>query len=342
MKTKLLLFYLVLVSGWSPIYADSIQPVHSTDTGYVLVLHGGAGTLLRSNMSPSQEEAYRKGLKEALLAGFELLNSGKSSLDAIEKTIRVLEENPLFNAGRGAVFASNGQNELDASVMVGHTGRAGAVAGVTRIKSPIEAARAVMEKSEHVLMIGLGTEEFARQQGIELVDPSYFWTEHRWNDLQRAQAREAAANESAATRVIPIEERMGTVGAVARDRAGVITAGTSTGGMNNKRYGRVGDVPLIGAGTYANEQVGISCTGWGEYFIRHVVAYDVAALMQYKKLSVGQAAQDVIDKIDKAGGNGGLVALDNMGRIAMPFNTTGMYRAAIKSDGTMEISIFKE
>jgi beta-aspartyl-peptidase (threonine type) len=314
----------------------------SLDTGYVLVLHGGAGTLLRENMSASQEAAYRDGLREALLAGFQRLKEGSSSLDAIQAAITLLEENPLFNAGKGAVFANNGRNELDASVMVGHTGMAGAVAGVTTIKSPIAAARLVMEKSAHVMMVGEGAEIFAKQHGLEMVDNQFFHTEARWNDLQRALAREKQAQQSAQLIPIPLAERMGTVGAVARDHHGVITAGTSTGGMNNKRFGRVGDAPIIGAGTYANEEVGISCTGWGEYFIRQVVAYDVAALMAYKGLPVKQAAEEVIAKVDKAGGNGGLIALDKQGRIAMSFNTSGMYRAAIKSDGQIEIAIFKD
>ena len=320
--------------------ASSTGPAQ-TDTGYVLVIHGGAGTLLRSNMSEKQEEDYRRGLRQSLEAGYKILKDGGSSLDAIQVAITLMEENPLFNAGKGAVFANNGRNELDASVMIGSTGKAGAVAGVTTIKSPIAAARAVMEQSDHVLLMGEGAEQFAKAKGLKIVDNSYFHTDARWNDLQRAKARQMEALQSAGQLDIPVNERMGTVGAVARDQKGIITAGTSTGGMNNKSYGRVGDAPIIGAGTFANSMVGISCTGWGEYFIRQVVAFDVAALMDYKGLDVQQASDEVIAKIDAAGGNGGLIALDQQGRIAMSFNTAGMYRAAIKSDGTIEIAIFK-
>lgn len=316
---------------------------------YVLVIHGGAGTILKKNMSPAMEEAYKASLKRALEKGYGVLQSGGSSLDAVEATVRVLEDDSLFNAGKGAVFTHEGRNELDAAIMSGKTGAAGAVAGITVVKNPISAARAVMEKSEHVMMIGPGAEKFAKEAGLEIVDPSYFRTESRWKGLQKAiqedslaTARSNAYTNPAKLSIINKDNKFGTVGAVALDKQGNLAAATSTGGMTNKKYGRVGDSPIIGAGTYANNNtVAVSCTGWGEYYIRNVVAYDLSALMEYKGLSVQDAGKTVIKKVGDMGGDGGLIALDKNGHMAMPFNTEGMYRGAVTQDGKIEIYIYK-
>lgn len=316
---------------------------------YVLVIHGGAGTILKKNMSPAMEEAYKSSLKRALEKGYGVLQSGGSSLDAVEATVRVLEDDSLFNAGKGAVFTHDGRNELDAAIMNGKTRAAGAVAGVTVVKNPVSAARAVMEKSEHVMMIGPGAEKFAKEAGLEIVDPSYFRTESRWKGLQKAMQEDsmAAARSNASTNparlgIINKDNKFGTVGAVALDKQGNLAAATSTGGMTNKKYGRVGDSPIIGAGTYANNNtVAVSCTGWGEYYIRNVVAYDLSALMEYKGLSVQEAGKTVIKKVGDMGGDGGLIALDKNGNMAMPFNTEGMYRGAVTKDGKIEIYIYK-
>lgn len=318
-------------------------------TKYIMVIHGGAGTILKENMSSEKEALYKKTLTEALEKGYELLKSGSSGLDAVEASIHILENSPLFNAGKGAVFTHDGRNELDASIMNGKTLSAGAVAGVTTIKNPISAARAVMEKSEHVMMIGNGAEIFAKQVGLELVDPRYFWTQERWDGLQRAlkedNNRAVLDHGSKSSSKLGIEnkdDKFGTVGAVALDLKGNLAAGTSTGGMTNKKYGRVGDAPIIGAGTYANNgTVGVSSTGWGEYYIRSVAAYDVSALMEYKGLTVEEASQMVIKKIDSMGGDGGLIALDKNGNVAMPFNTAGMYRGTVSEEGKIEVEIYR-
>jgi L-asparaginase / beta-aspartyl-peptidase len=316
---------------------------------YVLVIHGGAGTILKKNMTPQKEAAYKAGLEDALQAGYKALQAGKSSLDAVEATIRVLEDNPLFNAGKGAVFTHDGRNEMDAAVMNGKTLEAGSVAGVSTIRNPITAARAVMEKSEHVMMTGRGAEQFAKEVGLEIVDPSYFRTQERWDGLQKALREDSIKSKldhsyqpAGKLGVENIDNKFGTVGAVALDKAGNLAAGTSTGGMTNKKYGRVGDAPIIGAGTYANNStVAVSCTGWGEFFIRSVVAYDLSALMAYKGLTVQDAGKAVIDKVGKLGGNGGLIALDKDGHAALPFNTEGMYRGMVTADGKITIEIYK-
>jgi L-asparaginase / beta-aspartyl-peptidase len=316
---------------------------------YVMVIHGGAGTILKSNMSAEKEAAYKAALTEALKAGYHALQSGKSSLDAVEVTIHVMENSPLFNAGKGAVFTNDGRNELDASIMNGKTLEAGAVAGVTTIKNPISAARAVMEKSSHVMMVGPGAELFAKQAGLEIVDPKYFWIEERWDGLQRAIKADSLKavldhNQKSSSGLLweNHDDKFGTVGCVARDKAGNLAAGTSTGGMTNKKYGRVGDAPIIGAGTYCNNATaGISCTGWGEFFIRNVVAKSISDLMEYKGMNVLDASKMILDKVAKMGGDGGLVALDKHGNIAMPFNTEGMYRGAVTTDGKIEIQIYK-
>lgn len=316
---------------------------------YVLVIHGGAGTILKKNMTPQKEAAYTAGLRDALNAGYKAIQAGKSSLDAVEATIRVLEDNPLFNAGKGAVFTHDGRNEMDAAIMNGKTLEAGSVAGVSTIRNPISAARAVMEKSEHVMMTGRGAEQFAKEAGLEIVDPSYFRTQERWEGLQKALREDSIKSKldhsyspAGKLGIENIDNKFGTVGAVALDKAGNLAAGTSTGGMTNKKYGRVGDAPIIGAGTYANNNtVAISCTGWGEFFIRCVVAHDLSALMEYKGLTVQEAGKAVIDKVGKLGGNGGLIALDKEGNAALPFNTEGMYRGMVTADGKITIEIYK-
>lgn len=310
-----------------------------------LVIHGGAGTLRRENMTAEKEREYVQALEQALKAGFAVLQKGSSSVDAVEAAIRLLEDNPLFNAGKGAVFTHDGRNELDASIMDGKTKKAGAVAAVTIVKNPISAARAVMEKSPHVMMTGKGAELFASEQGLEIVDPSYFWTELRWKQLQQMLMEEAAtpSKKNSWNTMLSENHEFGTVGATALDRGGNLAAGTSTGGMTNKRFGRVGDSPIIGAGTYAdNESCAVSATGHGEYFIRYAVAHDVGALMKYKGLSVQEAADTVVQKTLKgAGGEGGLIALDRKGNFALSFNTPGMYRGYITEDGKPHVLIFK-
>ena len=316
---------------------------------YVMVIHGGAGTILKKNMSPEKEAAYIAALTKALNAGYAEIKAGKSSLDAVEATIHVLENDPHFNAGKGAVFTHDGRNELDAAIMDGKTLMAGSVAGVTTIKNPISAARAVMEKSEHVMMVGAGADQFAKEAGLEIVDPKYFWTKERWDGLQQAIKEDSAkavldhgSKKSELFGIKNHDYKFGTVGCVALDKAGNLAAGTSTGGMTNKKYGRVGDAPIIGAGTYCNnETAGISCTGWGEFYIRNVVAKTISDLMEYKGLSVAEASKIALDKVGKMGGDGGLIALDKKGNMTMPFNTEGMYRGAITADGKIEVSIYK-
>ena len=309
----------------------------------MLVIHGGAGTITRASMSAELERDYRAKLEEALKTGHAILAKGGSSLDAIEATIRVMEDSPLFNAGKGAVFTHEGRNELDASIMDGRTMGAGSVAGVTIIRNPITAARAVMERSEHVMMVGRGAELFATKMGLEIVDPSYFWTERRWKSLQNELLKEQG-QQPRAELTAPDDKKYGTVGAVALDQAGNLAAGTSTGGMTNKKYGRVGDAPIIGAGTYAdNNSCAVSATGHGEFFIRWTVAYDIAALMKYRGLSIKDAANEVIHKkLAPVKGEGGVIALDAKGNFAMPFNSEGMYRGWIGSDGVAHVAIYKD
>jgi beta-aspartyl-peptidase (threonine type) len=320
---------------------------------YVLVIHGGAGTILKKNMTPEKEKAYQGALEQALKAGYTILSKGGTALDAVEAAVRELEDSPLFNAGKGSVFTHEGKNEMDAAIMNGKNLAAGSVASVTTIKNPITAARAVMEKSEHVMMIGTGAEQFARQKGLEMVDPGYFYTEERYQSLQRLLEQDSDKMEldhDSTRQVADIKQpgnrdhKYGTVGAVALDMDGNLAAATSTGGMTNKKFGRVGDAPIIGAGTYAdNATCAISATGWGEYFIRLVVAKSVSDLMEYKNLSLKKAADVLImEKVPQLGGDGGLVAVDKNGNIAMPFNTEGMYRGYIRPDGKAVVKIYKE
>lgn len=311
------------------------------------VIHGGAGTILKSEMSAEREREYRAKLTEALTVGYDILKKGGPGLDAVEAAIRLMEDSPLFNAGKGAVFTSAGTNELDASIMDGKTLKAGAVASLKHVKNPISLARLVMEKSKHVMMVGEGAESFAKEQGIALVPQSYFYTESRWKDLQRIKATEEKDKGPKKPQRQHAElyraHEYGTVGAVALDAGGNIAAGTSTGGMTNKKWGRVGDSPIIGAGTYANNATcGVSATGDGEYFIRLGVARDLSALMEYKGLSLQEAADAVIEKVGKLGGGGGLVALDKGGQIAMAFNTAGMYRGRVGADGQPVVQIYKD
>jgi beta-aspartyl-peptidase (threonine type) len=304
----------------------------------VLVIHGGAG-VIKSEMTPEKEKQVRADLEAALKAGNDVLKSGGSSLDAVTKAILVLEDSPQFNAGRGAVFTHEGKNELDSAIMDGATLRAGAIAGVHRVKNPVLLARAVMEKSPHVFLVGDGAEAFAKTVGIELVEPKYFRTEQRWQQLQEALKAERKQQASALGRMI----HYGTVGAVALDQAGHLAAATSTGGMTNKRWNRVGDSPVIGAGTYANARCAVSATGWGEYYIRAVAAHDICARVEYANKPIAQAAKDVVmDVIPKLGGDGRVIALDSDGNFATPFNTDGMYRGWIDRDGKMHVAILAD
>jgi len=304
-------------------------PPEARGPGWALAIHGGAGTILKENMTPELEKQYEEKLTEALEAGAEILKNDGSSLDAVTAAIQVMENSPLFNAGKGAVFTAEGTNEMDASIMDGSNLMAGAVAGVKHIKNPILAARAVMEHSPHVMLIGSGAEEFARNQGVELVDSTYFFTQNRWESYLKAKQK--AQNE-----------KFGTCGAVALDQQGSLAAGTSTGGMTYKMKGRVGDSPIIGAGTYAdNNSCAVSATGHGEYFIRNVVAFQVGSLMKYKYLTLDQAAHFVVDEILQPGaGDGGIIAIDTLGNISMPFNTAGMYRGSVTSAQEPQVAIY--
>ncbi|MDO5654731.1 MAG: isoaspartyl peptidase/L-asparaginase [Flavobacteriaceae bacterium] len=300
---------------------------------YVLVIHGGAGSVNKANMSVENQQAYQDALTSSLLAGYEEILKGNSAVDAVEKSIIILENSPLFNAGKGAVFTHEGLNELDASVMFGKTQSAGAVAGVKSIKNPILAARAVMEKSPHVLLSREGAEQFAAEQGLEIVENSYFFSQpayDAWQRVQKSEKEKSMKSENS-------DNKFGTVGAVALDFDGNLAAGTSTGGMTNKRWGRIGDSPVIGAGTYANEQVGISSTGWGEFYIRVVAAYDVAAQIKYSKTSLSEAVKNTLASIKELGGNGGMIALDKNGEMTAQYNTQGMFRAAITENGKILI-----
>jgi beta-aspartyl-peptidase (threonine type) len=307
-----------------------------------LAIHGGAGTITRSKMTPEIERGLRAGLQRALNAGHEILKDGGSSLDAVVASVRAMEDDPLFNAGKGAVFTSAGTHEMDAAIMDGKTLKAGAVGGIKRVKNPISLARAVMEDSPHVMFVGEGAELFARQIGAELVDEEYFYTEERWHALQRMRKAEADTRSSGKKFVVSDQDRHGTVGAVALDREGNLAAATSTGGNTNKRPGRLGDTPIIGAGTYANNQTcAMSATGDGEYFIRLVAGHEISALMEHCAMPLERAAQAVIAKITDLGGAGGLIAIDKNGNISLPFNTAGMYRGHVDSTGRAVIEIYR-
>ena len=332
--------------GITCLFNSACRQTETSKPAFRLVMHGGAGTIDKQTMTPERAQAYRDTLTQALRAGYEILDKDGSSIDAVEASIKVLEDSPLFNAGKGAVFTSEGTVELDASMMDGKTLNAGAVAGVRHIKNPIALARLIMEHSPHVMMEGEGAEAFARQQGVSMVPQEYFFTEERWQQLQKIRESEGepASTPGPGPTASPFDSKHGTVGAVALDKQGNLAAGTSTGGMTNKKFGRVGDSPIIGAGTYANNNTcAVSCTGQGEFFIRSVVAYDVSALMEYKGLSVTDASEKAImEKVTRLGGTGGLIAMDSKGNFAMPFNTPGMYRGYIDPDGKIVIQIYKD
>ncbi|MDP2875982.1 MAG: isoaspartyl peptidase/L-asparaginase [Holophaga sp.] len=313
---------LLLIAGNLALQAQVKRP-------FALVIHGGAGAITKENTAPEKERAARAGLEKALQAGYAVLEKGGTSLDAVEASVRVLEDDPNFNAGVGAVLTAEGTAELDSAIMDGRTLGAGSVAGLRHIKNPVSLARHVMEKSPHVMLIGEGAEAFAKTQGLTFVDNATFITPARLEAWKRAKAKELPGNPK------------GTVGAVALDQAGNLAAATSTGGMMMKKWGRVGDAPIIGIGTYAdNATCAVSCTGWGEFFIRTVVAHDIAAQMAYAGTPLTKAAIQTLDKVKALGGDGGLIALDAKGTITMPFNTSGMFRAFKKSDGTQGVSLF--
>jgi beta-aspartyl-peptidase (threonine type) len=342
-----------ILSACAPTAAPAATPAPA-GTGFGMVIHGGAGAIPRATMTDEMEAQYRAVLEQALRAGHEILDGGGSSLDAVEATIRVMEDSPIFNAGRGAVFTSEGKNELDAAIMDGRTLQAGAVAGITRVKNPISLARAVMEKSPHVMMIREGAEAFAREHGHEMVPETYFFTENRWNALRRALEEEGRpmparpAGTPPPQGGIPLHDddsdrKFGTVGAVALDRHGNLAAATSTGGMTNKRFGRVGDVPIIGAGTYASPGCAVSATGHGEFFIRNIVAYDICARMTYTGVSLERAAQQVVmERLVEQGGDGGIIAMDAAGNHTMTFNSEGMYRGYVDAQGRTTVAIYRE
>ena len=330
------------------------QPAGSSRPGYVLVIHGGAGTIRKSTMTPEKERAYRAALDSALARGQRILAAGGKALDAVEAAVRTLEDDPLFNAGKGAVFTNQGINELDAAVMDGATLAAGSVSGVRVIRNPVTAARAVMEQSEHVMLSGSGAEEFARLKKLELVDPSYFYTAERWKGLLEARKEDSLASlnqrsssSGAGGQLLRQpgnhDQKYGTVGAVALDRSGNLAAATSTGGMTNKKWGRVGDAPIIGSGTYANNAtVAISCTGWGEYFIRLRMAGTISDMMEFGHYTLGRAATEMImERLVKLGGDGGLIAVDRDGNIALPFCTEGMYRGFVREGEKRTTAIYK-
>ena len=307
---------------------------------YAIAIHGGAGTILKSTMTLEKELLYKSGLQNAIEAGESILKNGGSSFDAVETAIIQLENNPLFNAGKGAVFTHNGKHELDASIMNGKDLTAGAVAGIQHIKNPISLARSVMEQSEHVLLMGEGAMEFAKKINAKFEPDDYFFVQLRYDQLQQAKQ----SNTMILDHTENNEKKFGTVGCVAFDKNGNLAAGTSTGGMTNKKFGRVGDSSIIGAGTYANNNTcAISCTGHGELFIRSVVAYDISCLMEYKNLSLKEACNVVVmNKLVKIGGEGGLIALDKNGNIDLPFNSDGMYRASKKENENIYIGIYKD
>jgi beta-aspartyl-peptidase (threonine type) len=317
---------------------------------FALAIHGGAGTILRSSMTAEKELSYKKALQDAITSGESILAKGGRSIDAVEAAIRTLEDNPLFNAGRGAVFTNEGKHEMDASLMNGKDLSAGAVAGVQNIKNPISLARGVMERSEHVFMAGLGAQEFAKKINAEFMADDYFFVQMRYDQLQQAKESDTMILDHTVDKARPDEspfgreKKFGTVGCVALDVHGNLAAGTSTGGMTNKKHGRVGDTPIIGAGTYANNKTcAVSCTGHGEFFIRSVVAYDISCLMEYKGLTLKKACDIVVmDKLVKIGGEGGLIALDAKGNIELPYNSEGMYRASKKEGEELFIGIYKD
>ena len=313
------------------VFISVLSSCNNKKIDFAIVVHGGAGTIIKANMSNEMELAYNQKLEEAINTGYKILESGGTSLDAVESTIKILENSELFNAGKGSVLSNEEIVEMDASIMNGNNLNAGAISGVRTIKNPISAARLVMEKSDHVFLSGIGAESFAKSKGLEIVNNEYFITKRRLNSLLNAKKRDTLK-----------DNKFGTVGCVALDKLGNIASGTSTGGMTNKKWNRIGDVPIIGAGTYANNNTcGISSTGWGEFFIRNVVAYDISSQIEYKNLSIDIAAKNTLKKVKNLGGSGGIVGIDKYGNIVMDFNTDGMYRAFKKSDGSFDIKIYR-
>lgn len=311
-----------------------------TEKKISIAIHGGAGTIRKSSMNDEKRKEYTDALKKALNAGYNILNKGGTAMDAVEKAVISLEDCPLFNAGKGSVFNSKGEHEMDAAIMNGMDLKAGAVAGIHHIKNPIALARKVMDATDHVLLIGEGAMEFAQKMGFKLLKDEYFFNDFRYKQWQRMKNENRIALDHSEDK----EKKFGTVGAVALDMHGNLASGVSTGGMTNKKYGRVGDSSIIGAGIYANNKTcAVSCTGSGEFFIRNVVAYDVSCLMEYKGMNLKDACDEVIqNKLKSIGGDGGLIAVDTLGNIAMPFNTPGMYRACRDNLGRMEVSIFRD
>ncbi len=323
-----------------PALADDSKQLGKTPVA--IAIHGGAGTILKSSMTPEKEADYKRVLTQAVQHGYALLQKGEKGEVAVVETIKILESSPLFNAGIGAVYTFDGEHELDASIMHGGSKNAGAVAGVKTIRSPIEAALLVMNESPHVMLSGRGAEDYAKENGLEQVDNTVFDTEFRKQALDKAKARMQQVSSGYGSQ--QGNERFGTVGAVVLDQGGNIVAGTSTGGMTAKRYGRIGDSPVIGAGTYAdNESCAVSATGHGEYFIRYNVAADICARMKYQGLTLNDAANTVVnDVLVKAGGDGGVIAIDAKGNVAMPFNSAGMYRASVDINGELKVAIYKD
>ena len=341
LRAGLLAALVATVPAISAFAADRVNDDRTAAPAPLLVIHGGAG-VEPGDLSAAEEVAARTALEAALRAGHAQLAAGKPALDAVTAAITVLEDAPQFNAGRGAVFTHDGRNEMDTSLMDGASGKAGAAAGLHRIKNPILLARAIMEKSVHVMMAGDGAEAFAQAQGIELVDPAYFRVEKRWQQLQNALKKEAQAQARSTPLVLPGKAYFGTVGALALDAQGKLAGGTSTGGMTNKRYGRIGDAPIIGAGTWADARCAVSGTGWGEFYIRSAAAHEICARVRLAGESLAQAAEGVINgDIPKAGGDGGAIALGADGSVAFPFNTGGMYRGWIGTDGVPHVAIYK-
>ncbi|MBQ4800484.1 isoaspartyl peptidase/L-asparaginase [Pseudoalteromonas sp. MMG006] len=321
----------------------------SEQAPFAIAIHGGAGTIEKAKFTHSQEKAYRAKLSEAVEAGYAVLEKGGESLDAITTAIQILEQSPYFNAGRGAVYTYDGSHELDASIMDGRNREAGAVAGIKHIESPIKLARLVMDNSVHVMLSGQGAEEFAKEQGVELIENNIFDTEHRYEALLKAKqkldkAKATSKNYQAVHKTLPTEYKMGTVGAVALDKHGNLAAGTSTGGMTAKRFGRIGDAPVIGAGTFAeNESCAVSATGHGEYFIRYNVASDICARVKFQNKTIAQAGDEVINQVlAPIGGTGGVIIVDAKGNISLPFNTSGMYRASKSNTQATYVGIFND
>ena len=330
MKKIIISFFLLLISSCQSSVSEN---------NIAIVIHGGAGTILKENMTPELEAAYIGKLEEAVMTGYEILKTGGSSQSAVKETIKIMEDSPLFNAGIGAALTNKETASLDASFMEGKNLNAGAIAGSKYIKNPINAAISVMEDSPHVLLSSDGADEFAIKMGLDTVPNSYFITERRLNSVRKAKKADMVSFEDSSTS----DSKYGTVGCVAIDKMGNISSGTSTGGTTNKKWGRIGDVPIIGAGTYANNDCcGISTTGWGEHFIRNVVAYDIAAQIIYNDKSIKEASINSLDKVMKTGGDGGVIGLDNKGNISMEFNTAGMYRASIDKNGNLLVKIYSD